>query len=414
MKKSFKLFPLLLCLLYSIAQASPPSQKDFKFLKPFNDTTLVENGLALTGSIAGVSLSTLLNVGIWWGVCRTWGIISGPSSQYNLPGQEGKELEKLKTDFCLQLAPMVAITEVALASHVSPWPLEQRWWKPLYFAGTAMAGYAAYNDPIKRKSIPVAVLCYLAMETGSRTGASAASALILRKMNVRAIETEKYVVGEYATLSTVNGILAGAVIYEAMIYKGFRPAKAALAAVVSAVIAGTLSGIISESTIDVDGQTKAESITRTVVATVVGAVVGSGTIALAGAGSGARTGAGAGARAGAGIGTVAGTIALAGALAGAEAGAVAITGSLAGSLAVSGAGAVALGLSMWSSSKMASNYPLKTVGFTLVPALTFAVLNSLSNYAVYGYPLEEGLSETAWTPWKKFYAPLDYLSTLFN
>ena len=211
MKKSFKLFPLLLCLLYSIAQASPPPQKDFEFLEPFNDTALVENGLELTGSIGGVALSALLNQGIWWGVCRTWGIISGPSSQYNLPGQEGKELENLKADFCLELAPMVVITEVALAGHVSPWPLEQRWWKPLYFAGAGMAGYAAYTDPIKRKFIPVAVLGYLAIEAGSRTGASAASALILREMNVRDrdIETEEYVAGEYAILSTINGVLAG-------------------------------------------------------------------------------------------------------------------------------------------------------------------------------------------------------------
>ena len=53
-----------------MAQASRPSQKDFEFLEPFNDTRLVENELALTGSIAGVSLSTLLNLGIWWGVCK--------------------------------------------------------------------------------------------------------------------------------------------------------------------------------------------------------------------------------------------------------------------------------------------------------------------------------------------------------
>ena len=410
MKKSFKLFSLLLCLLYSIAQASSPSQKDFEFLEPFNDTRLVENGLELTGSIAGVSLSTLLNLGIWWGVCRTWGIISGPSSQYNLPGQEGKELENLKADFCLQLAPMVAITEVALAGRVSPWPLEQRWWKPLYFAGTAMAGYALYTDPTKRKLIPVVALGYLAMEAGLRSGASAASALILRKMNVRDIETEGYVAGEYAILSTVNGILVGAVVYEAMIHKGFRPAKAVLAAVVSAAIAGTLSGIISESTIDMDGQTK----TRAIAMTGAGAGVLAGAIAGAGIGAGAIAGAvvGAGTVALAGAGTGAGTGAIAGAVVaagvGAGAGAAAVT--VAGAVAGAGAGV----MSMWSSSKLASNNPLTKVGVILVPALTFAVINSLSNYAVYGYPLEEGLSETAWTPWEKFYAPLDYLSTLFN
>ena len=69
---------------------------------------------------------------------------------------------------------------------------------------------------------------------------------------------------------------------------------------------------------------------------------------------------------------------------------------------------------MSGNSKIASNTPLIYVGVPLVAALTLAVVNSLSNYAVYGDPLEEGLSETARTQWKKFYAPLDYLSTLFN
>ena len=52
MVKSFNLFPLLLCLLllHSMVQASSPSQKDFGFLEPFNDTSLVESGLGLTGS----------------------------------------------------------------------------------------------------------------------------------------------------------------------------------------------------------------------------------------------------------------------------------------------------------------------------------------------------------------------------
>ncbi|WP_422452248.1 hypothetical protein [Endozoicomonas sp. ALC066] len=61
-----------------------------------------------------------------------------------------------------------------------------------------------------------------------------------------------------------------------------------------------------------------------------------------------------------------------------------------------------------------SNNPFIKAGATLVPALAFAVINSLSNYAVYGDPLEQGFSETEWTQWKKFYAPLDYLSTLFK
>ncbi|WP_257280651.1 hypothetical protein [Endozoicomonas sp. ISHI1] len=390
MNKSFNLFPLLLCLLYSMAKASPPSQNDFDFLEPFNDTAPVANGLELTGSIAGVSLSTLLNLGIWWGVCKTAGIVSGLSGTHDLAASDTKELEQMKTDFCLQLAPVITTAEVALAGHVSPWPLEQRWWKPLYFAG---AGMAAYVAPTKtREHIPVAVLTYLASEALSRTGASAGSALMLRKMNVRDINTEWYAVGEYAIFSPMNGIIAGAVAYETMIHIGFSPAKATLASVISAAIAGTLSGIVSMLTIDVGGETNA------VVAAIYGAV--------AGAGAGVT----------AFVGAEAGLIALAGAGAGAVAVAVvvakveAMAAGLAGATIVGGAGA----LLMLGSSKITSNNLLIKAAVTLVPALTFAVINSLSNYAVYGYPLEQGLSETGWTQWEKFYAPLDYLSTLFN
>ncbi|WP_257280701.1 hypothetical protein [Endozoicomonas sp. ISHI1] len=394
MNKLFNLCPLLLCLLYSMAQASLTSKSDFDFLEPLNDTVLVANGLELTGSIAGVSLSTLLNLGIWWGVCKTAGVVSGLSSTHDLAESDTKELEHLKTDFCLHLAPVITAAEVALAGHVSPWPLEQRWWKPLYFAGAGMAAYAANTK--SRKLIPYVVSAYLACEAVSRTAASAISALILRKMSVRDITNERYVTGEYAVLSITSGIMVGAVVYEAMIHTGFRPAKVALASAVSAAIAGGLSGIISVSKIDVSGQTKA------------GAGVLTGAIAYVSAGDGAGAGAGA--------------LALAGALAGAGVGAGvgAAAGSLAGSLAGAGAGAGASALGgvgvllTLGCSKITSDNPFIRAGVTLVSALTFAVVNSLSNYAVYGYPLEQSFSETGWTQWKKFYAPLDYLSTLFN
>ncbi len=426
MRKSFKLFPLLLCLLYTTAQASLPLKNDFDFLGPLNNTALVANGLELTASIAGVSLSTLLNVGIWWGVCKTAGIVSGLSSTYDLTESDTKELEKLKTDFCLQLAPLVTITEVALAGRVSPWPLEQRWWKPLYFAGAGMAAYASVTKT--RKHIPVAVLTYLASEAISRTGTSAISTLILRKMNVRDIKAERYAAWEYMIFSAMNGVMAGSVAYEVIIHKGFSPAKAALASVVSSAIAGILSGVISMLTIDVDGQTQALTII------VTGALAGIEAGAIAGLGAGllaialARFGAEviptatiksvvrAVAGGGACAGTLAGLGAGAGAGAGLGAGASAevsngISGGIgAGTLTLSGVAA----LLMFGNWKITSNNPFIKAGVTLVPALTFALINSLSNYAVYGYPLEEGFSETGWTQWKKFYAPLDYLSTLFR
>ncbi|WP_422139593.1 hypothetical protein [Endozoicomonas sp. ALC020] len=408
MKKSFNLLPLLLCLLYSMAKASPPSQNDFDFLKPFNDTALVENGLELTQSIAGVSLSTLLNLGIWWGVCKTAEIVSGTSGEYDLAALDTKELEKLKTDFCLQLAPVVTTAEVALVGQASPWPLEQRWWKPLYFAGAGMAAYIANTKT--KELISVAVLTYLASEAVSRTGASAITALILRKMSLRDIATEWYATGEYTILSMTNGIMAGAVVYESMIHKGLSPAKATLASVVSAAIVGTLSGIISLLTIDLQAQAGAGPGAGVGVVAGVGAgVVASGLASVrleAGARSGVLAGAGVGIIAGALVGAGAGVGATVGVGVGTGVGA----GAIAGATVLGGAGA----LLMFGSSKITSNNPFIKAGVTLVPALTFAVINSLSNYAVYGYPLEQGLSETGWTQWKKFYAPLDYLSTLFN
>ncbi|WP_276576699.1 hypothetical protein [Endozoicomonas sp. 4G] len=410
MTKSFNLCPLLLCLLCTTAQASHPSQNDFDFLEPFNDTALVENGLELTRSIAGVSLSSLLNMGIWWGVCKTAGILSGLSSKHDLAESDTKELEKLKTDFCLQLAPVMTATEVALAGHVSPWPLEQRRWKPLYFAGAGMAAYSAITKT--RGQIPVAVLTYLASSAVSRTGAGAISAITLRKMGVRDISTEWYAVWEYTVLSAADGVMIGTVVYEAMIQKGLSPAKATLASVVSAAIVGTLSGIESVLTVDMSGQTQA------------GIVAGVGAVCVSITGAGAILGSlnGVGALAGAIAGSGAIAIAMAGAgagvIAGVGAGINVSDGASVGVVAGAGAGALVLGgvgaLLILHSSKITSNNLFIKAGVTLVPALTFAVINSFSNYAVYGYPLEEGFSETSWTQWKKFYAPLDYLSTLFK
>ncbi|WP_448215359.1 hypothetical protein [Endozoicomonas sp. 2B-B] len=389
MKKSFNLFPLLLCLLYSMAKASPPSKNDFDFLQPFNDSALVANGLELTESIAGLSLSTLLNLGIWWGVCKIAGTVSGLSKTYDLAASDTKELEELKTGFCLQLAPVITTAEVVLAGHVSSWPLEQRWWKPLYFAGAGMAAYTANKKT--RQRIPAGVLYYLASEALFRTGASAISVSMLRKTRfVREITTKRYVTAEYAILSAINGVMVGTVTYEALIHKGIRPAKANLAAVVSAAIVGALSGISSGLTADVDEPIKTGFIAGVKAAVIVRLGVGS-------------------AQSGAGLGVLVG---LSGALAGASAG----LGDVVGIFKVvvgSTAAFIGAGTLVSLASLKTDNLCIKA-GVTLVPALTFAVINSLSNYAVYGYPLEQSLSETAWTQWKKFYAPLDYLSTLFK
>ncbi|WP_306674615.1 MULTISPECIES: hypothetical protein [unclassified Endozoicomonas] len=420
MKKSFNLLLLLLCFFHSMVQASSPSQSDFDFLEPINDTALVANGLEFTKSIAGVSLSTLLNLGIWWGVCKTAGIVSGLSITYDLAASDAKEPDKWKTDFCLQLAPVITTAEVALAGHVSPWPLEQHWWKPLYFAGAVMAAYTTNTKT--RERIPVAVLTYLASEAVSRTGASAISAFMLRKMSIRDISTEWYAAGGYTILSLSNGLMAGDIAYEVMTHKGFRPAKVIFASAVSAAIVGTLLGIISELIIDEDRQIKAgvEAVTASGALTGIGAVTVIGTVAGFGAVTGIGVLNGIGALSGALSGVVSGAIAGAGLGAGVGVGILNEVGLGAGVAALAGVAllAPALGgvgaLLMLGSSKISSNNPFIKAGVTLVPALTFAVVNGLSSHAVYGYPLEQSFSETGWTQWKKFYAPLNYLSTLFN
>ena len=181
-----------------------------------------------------------------------------------------------------------------------------------------MEAYAAYKDPKTRKLIPVAVLTYLASEAVSRTVASAASASILRKMQVRDIETKGYVYGEYLILSLFTGVMAGVVICEAMVHQGFRPAKTALAFAIGTTISGTLSGIISVLTIDLDDQQKVVAIAGAGAVAVVGVVFASLDLAVAGAG----------AFTGAKSLVLTGSLALAGAGAGAGVGAGALTGAL--------------------------------------------------------------------------------------
>ncbi|WP_422411236.1 MULTISPECIES: hypothetical protein [unclassified Endozoicomonas] len=408
MKKLFNPFPLLLCLFYSAAQASLPSKNDFDFLEPFNDNALFASGLELTKSIAGLSLSTLMNLGIWWGVCKTAGMVTGLTRTHNLTETDTKELESSQTDFCLQLASVMTIAEVALAGHVSPWPTKRRW-KPLYYAGAGLAAYDAIAQT--RELVPVSVLTYLASEAVSRTIASTMAVLILRKMSVRDITTEWYVAREYV-LSALSLVIAGSVAYEALVHKGFNATKRILATAVSAAILGTLSRIISGAIIDVDGQTNTRALARVAVETIylaaVTAVVSAGATAvnIIEDETGAPSLSGSAALVGALVGS------LAGVGVGAEVKAESQTGMEVGVVATA-LGGVGTLLTL-GRSQIISNNPVIQAGVTLVPALAFAVINSLSNYAVYGYPLEQGISETSWTQWKKFYAPLDYFSTLFK
>ena len=93
MKSLYRQFALFICLslLGSMVKADDSGQSNFDFLKtPLENATMVENGLALAINAGGVSLSTLINTGLWWGVCKTPGIISGLVNKHQFTESEKK------------------------------------------------------------------------------------------------------------------------------------------------------------------------------------------------------------------------------------------------------------------------------------------------------------------------------------
>ena len=248
MKSLYRQFALFLCLslLGSMVKADDSGQSNFDFLKtPLENATMVENGLALAINAGGVSLSTLINTGLWWGVCKTPGIISGLVNKHQFTESEKKELESVKTDFCLQLAPLIAATETTLAGQVSPWPLEALWWRPVFWSGAALSAYGGYKWNGNLQNIPVAIMIFLTAEAFSRTVSSGISTSILKKTGVSNIDDAYYNVGEYTILAAVTGVVTSSIIYEAMLHKGVKPVKAGFISAVSAMVAGVLSGTIS-------------------------------------------------------------------------------------------------------------------------------------------------------------------------
>ena len=422
MKTPFKLLALISCFLFmcSIARAGIPSKEQFDFLTHYQNTSLVESALELTKSATELSLSTLMNTGVWYLVCKSPEFASGIAQHFGLEGSEKDQFKTIKADFCLQLASVTSAAEVTLVGHVSPWPLEPFWWQSLRFAGAGLAAYVDYKAPGKQLGLPLATLIFMASEATARTVSSTVSTKALRTQGFTKVLPEYYVYGEYTILSFISGLMVGGVVHEAFIHKeGIRPARAAFVSLVSAAITGVISGIVSTSMTDRSRQLIAGAIGG------AGAAVGAGAVIIAGAGAGAGVRTLAGGIAGGVAGIIAGALAggvagIAGAAAGAgaraRAAAVAITEAEAefGAIAAIGAGVEVGVLLMIGSSETASNNSFNKVGVILAPALSLALINSLSNYIVYGYPLEQGLSDTAWILWKKFYAPLDYLSPLLN
>ena len=393
MKTSCKLFPLLSCLLFvcSIAYSGVPPEEAFDFLNHYKNASLVEDGLGLLNSAGASIFPTAISTGLWYGVCKGAGFVSNLASGFKLGIKGKQELGRIKTGFCARLAPAFATTETVLAGHVSPWPLEQAWWQTLRLAGAGLIAFGNY-DRRHLDRAPLGVLAYLSAEATARSVAGAVSTQALRSQGIFTVSPSDYTYGEYTVLSFISGTIVGSIAYEAMIARGSTPARASFVYAVSAALTGAISAIISTSTFDLDNWliVGAGTEAAAIVAAVAVAAAGVGAVAGTVAEIEARAGAGAGVGAGAGAGAITGAGAVTGAIAGVGAG------------------------TLFKRYSLTSNNIMTNAAIALPLTLTLILVNSCTNYAIYGFPLEESLSETTRNQWQKFYEPLDYLSTLLN
>ncbi|WP_257281151.1 hypothetical protein [Endozoicomonas sp. ISHI1] len=369
----------------------------------YNNTSLVEDSLKLVSSSSGPAASTVINYGLWYGICKTTGLVATLSGRYDLSVTDQNELQEVKSSFCNQLAAVITSTEVALAGRVSPWPLETPWWQPMRFVGTAYSAYEAYThrDPYL---IPIRTTAYFTHEVVARTVATATAVGGLRYQNESTIAPFDYARAEYNILSFIAGMMVGTIVHEKMIARGFSPGKAAFGHIVSSVLTDGILLIsyllkqISDDDIRVETATAAEVLAGT------GTIAGSWATAVVGAVDSAQS------PNSLFSGQFAVPMFVAMRLTPARTELWSVVGMITGSIA--GSGVMYL---LWQQhSKLDSNHLLNNVALTLAPALALALINGFSDNAVYGYSLEESFTETTRNQWKKFHAPLDYLYTLFN
>ncbi|WP_252180340.1 hypothetical protein [Endozoicomonas sp. 4G] len=405
MKTSDKRILLLSCLLFicSAAHSGVSREERFHLLSHYNNASLVEDGLKLVTSSSGLAASTLINYGLWYKICKTTGVVAALTGRF--AGTEQNELQQIKSSFCNQLAAVLTSTEIALAGRVSPWPLETPWWQPLRFAGTAYTGYVAYNTESNPYLIPIITAGYLTNEVVGRTVAGGMTIWGLRDNDKSTIEPLDYTRIEYSTLSYLAGVIVGAILYEKMIAEGTSKTQATFAYIISVLLVEGISAIspLSLQFSGISYLTETEAGAETLAA--IGALSGSWAATLSGTAAIARSSSTEIIR-DIVLSTVM-SVYFIGYYIGRS---FRDIGMVAGAFIGTG---VMFSLEQ-QRSKLDSNNVLSNVALTLAPALALAVINGLSNNAVYGYPLEESFSETARIQWQKFYAPLDYLRTLFN
>ena len=424
MKAPFTLSSFLLCLwlVTSAMTARAIEQSDFNFLTQYENTALVEDGLSFAGNAVSLSFSTLISLGFWYGVCLIPEFLPWLAQRFRLTSGETKEFKTLATSFCIQLAPMITSTEIALAGQVSPWPVEQAWWQLMRMAGIGLLVYGNYAKTGDMRVIQVAAFMYLSIQSSAKTLISTASTELLRKTDNMDISLVGYDFFQCVVLSLLNGLIAGSIIYEILSKRGVSHTRAVLALGVSASVTAAVSVTASTSLFNM--RAGREAVAELGAAAIVAAVVRLRTLARAA--EGARSRAGIMAKSvtvdavviGTGVGAVAGIVAgtITGIEAEAEAIALAVVLAAAGSIATAvTAGGIRelliLSNARWS---MSGSSAISKVGYAMIPALAFVLINTLAGYIVYGQPIEESLSETARVQWKKFYALPDYFYTLFN
>ncbi|WOG30101.1 hypothetical protein [Endozoicomonas sp. 8E] len=363
----------------------------------YNNASLVEDGLKLVTSGSALAVSTAINYGFWYGICRSPEVVIALAGRFDLSGPQENELREIRSSFCSQLAAVITSAEVALAGHISPWPVEPPWWRPMRFAGTAYSVYKAGTDEAPHLAA-ITIFRHFTKELIARTFAGALAIRGLRSQSNVTIQSLDYARGEYTMLSSMAAMVVGRIAYEKAIDRGFTPAKAVFAYLLSSTLAERMSSLSSFSAYNSD----------------VGDRNDTGAAALAGAGALA------GSVATAAIATeyvshrsnlfLTGTAVSTFTFSLPNAGYRVFISAGAGSFV----GTIFERFLRTQGQELDSRHLPRYAAVILAPALSIALINGLSNHAIYGYPLEESLSETARSQLQKFYAPLDYLHTFFN
>ncbi|WP_252180339.1 hypothetical protein [Endozoicomonas sp. 4G] len=403
MKTSGKRILLLSCLLFicSAAHSGLSKEEKFHLLSHNNNATLIEYGWRLFTVNGRLGTSTLISYGLWYSICKAPGVVAALRGRFELSGTEQNELQQVQSSFCNQLAAVLTSTEIALAGRVSPWPLQTPWWQPLRFVGTAYGGYVAYKTERDPYLVPIITADYLTGEMVTRTVAEGFAIWESRHNNKSTIQPLDSARAEYSMLSSIAGSAIGVIVYDRMIARDASRGKAVFAYLISLALLEKISSISSRSIHISDGvdlvgtETGAEDLAAT------GALAGSWATAIIGSINIAHS-----SDAMVGVATI---VAL-------NLRSFHTTQNYTGEGMIAGVvigGAFIFYLKQLRS-RLDANDLLENIALTLSTAFALVLINGFSNNLVYGYSLEESFNETTRTQLQKFYAPLDYLHTLFN